>query len=242
MVSGDTQQLMAKLRAAEESAWRPLRQSDWTHASKFAAAREKPPRPWEPADGRLRKRTQRVRDEGKNAGLLDERGELTLTGRRYIRARSWPFSASDLSEALRRIKQRVKAGDYLTAIDGLKLVPEGLLAGRYKAIDCEKLLDMLRPLMLDGLVVCRSTYAGHAFYGLPAAIQADAVLGRVLDAKVEFSSSVFAVYYHELHDIGRAIVKSETTHDLAELPIPIEPLESGRSWDDCLGIEPLFGD
>jgi hypothetical protein len=211
-----------------------------THADDSAGS-------WGKGSGdRERKQLQRACSELVKAGLIVRTRrtfgrKLTPAGKRWARARAWPFTAELLTTALARIDERVAAGDCRSNA----LVPETFVCGHAWGGDARPFLDLERlllPAMVDGFVRSGFTMEKHVFYGICSNERIDSIVEQCVGDEPALDDELSRIFVAELSERHSQILH-DTRHynEIGEIPLPVSmPVESGRGYNDLRGITPLF--
>lgn len=238
--------LLARLVAAQEAPWRPVRQGIMQIAAYHDARVNGVSIALRGGRARERKANQRQRDELARADLLLD-AKPTQAGRRLVRTWTWPYEVSELQEAVRRIHERTVAGD-CRAPDW---VPETLIAG----VEWGKpsgpfgmLQVLLKPLLVERVVESLASTTGHCHYRLAVPLaQALYEIGESVgewDGEGETRREVATAYDREYRRII-ALLESDREHrsDLGWIPLPASgECVSKRHPNYLDGIKPLFAE
>ena len=239
---------LVKAEARLAAAHYPVR--NWSYAQAIFDARLHPDDSagsWGKGAGdRERKQLQRACSELVKAGLIVRTRrtfgrKLTPAGCRWVRARTWPFSAELLSAALERIRERAAAGD--CHADGF--VPEPFVCGHAWGGDMGPFFDLeylLLPTLIDGFVRSLSTMRGHVSYALSGAGPIGAIVVQSVGDEFDVDLELGRMYADELHERRTQILHDRRTFtELGEIPLPVGvSVQSDRSYTDLTGISPLF--
>lgn len=231
--------VLVRTLAVHQAPWFPIRQH-WHQAPAICARRRgETPNGLKPTDGN-RMRFSRERDDLQSRGLIGARDVLTEAGLRLARALVWPFTRSELAEAVDRMQAAVGRGDCLS-YRGPTFVPEQLICGATWGEQVAMLQQCFLPLLCDGHIVSASESVGFAYYAQGDSVNLDAVIDGVVEDGVEFCDRMHDVYAREVKRCRTEMLGDANFYsELGELPIGARRLDSTRDALDLTGIEPLF--
>jgi hypothetical protein len=238
-LSPESKHALVRHLAWFESPCRPLRH-DYTKGGAAHAARSRA-NYGDGGDARRRKVNQRLRAELVAAGLLDRNG-LTFAGKMTARCWTWPYTKTELLEALNRVDFHTTAGDCRAG----GCVPETLIAGSRSGESSEPfaaLQALLIPAVADGAIEAHSDVFGHAFYKL--VVDWPNGQGRLAVAnEPDIDAELADAFLAEYRAVWRGILKDKKKYqEIGAIPIPVSgELVSRRDPDDVTGIQPLFAD